>query len=91
MKKPISKAIKKQTKKEKIQINIKKYLHNVSLKDQDPKVINKQRVDEYEDAIKYSANESSVATQNITVGMIETQTNWQNNGRMYKLYYQLKL
>lgn len=86
-----SKTVKKLTKKEKIQINIKKFLHNVSLKDQDLKVINKQRMEEYEDTIKYSTDESNITTRNITSGIIETQTNWQNSGRLYKLYYQLKL
>lgn len=86
-----SKTVKKLTKKEKIQINIKTFLHNVSLKDQDLKVINKQRMEEYEDTIKYSTDESNIATRNITSGIIETQTNWQNSGRLYKLYYQLKL
>lgn len=63
---------------------------HVSLEDQDSKIVNKQHVEKYEDSIKYSANENNVATQIITGGKIKTQTNRQNNGSMYKLYYQLQ-
>lgn len=70
--------------KDKIQLNIKKYLHNIPPKDQDPKVMNKLRVEEDTD-INRCANESSVATRRIAGEMFETQTNCRNNGRTFKL------
>jgi len=77
----------KQGNKNKIQLNIKKYLHNIPSKDQDPKVMNKLRVEEDTDtAAKRCANESSVATRRITgENMLEVQTNSRNNSRTYKL------
>lgn len=71
-----------------MQINIKKYLHNVSSKkqNQDPKVINELRVVENKDNIKKCcANESRVATHTITGEMIGIITNNNNNGMIYKL------
>jgi len=73
--------------KDKIQLNIKKYLHNTPSKDQDPKVMNKLRVEEDTD-INRCTNESSVATRRIAGEMFETQTNCRNtrnNGRTFKL------
>jgi len=74
----------KQGNKDKIQLNIKKYLHNIPSKDQDPKVMNKLRVEEDTD-VKRCTNESSVATHRIAGDMFETPTNCRNNGRMLKL------
>lgn len=76
-------AIKKKIqKKEKTQINIKKYLHSVSSKDQDLKVINKLHVEENKDiGIKCDANESDVAIRKNTCQVIEIQTNRLNIGK----------
>lgn len=76
--------VSKQGNKDKIQLNIKKYLHNIHSKDQDPKVMNKLRVEEDTD-VKRCTNESSVATYRIAGEMLETQTNCRNNGRTFKL------
>lgn len=80
---------KEETNKEKMQINIKKYLHNVSLKkqDQDPKVINELCVEQDKDNIKICCtNERRVATHKITGEMMITNNNNNNNnGMMYKL------
>jgi len=76
----------KQDNKDKTQLNIKKYLHNITLKDQDPKVMNKLRVEEDTNTdVKRCANESSVATRRIAGEMFNTQTNFQNHGRTFKL------
>lgn len=70
----------KQTKKkEKTQVNIKKYLRNISSKDK-----NILRVEEDKNTIKCGANESNVATQQIIDRMIVTNSQ-NNNGKTYKL------
>jgi len=79
-------GVAKQGNKDKIQLNIKKYLHNIPPKDQDPKVMSKPRVEEDTDVNNRCANESSVATCGIAGEMMfETQTNCRNNGRTFKL------
>lgn len=55
--------IAKQTKINKPQLSIKTYLHNVSSKDQDPKVVNKLLTEEDKDTIKRDAIISSITTQ----------------------------
>lgn len=88
LKKRISK-IPKQSNKKKTQLNIKKYLHKIPSKDQDPKIMNKLRVDEDKhSAVKRCANKSSVATCKLTGEMFETQINSRNHGRTF-YYYQL--
>lgn len=63
-----------------MQMNIEKYLHNVSSKDQDLTIVNKLHVEKNKDIdLKCDANESNVATQKIMCQVIETQTNSQNN------------
>lgn len=75
----------KQSNKDKIQLNIKKYLHNIPSKDQDPKVMNRMSVEEDAD-VKRCVDESSVAaTHKIAGEMLETPTNCRNNGRTFKL------
>lgn len=74
----------KQGNKDKIQLNIKKYLHNIPSKDQDPKVKNRTRMEEDAD-VERCVNESSVATHRIAGEMFKTRTNCQNNGRTFKL------
>ncbi|XP_026813097.1 probable ATP-dependent DNA helicase HFM1 [Rhopalosiphum maidis] len=72
----------KQGNKDKTQLNIKKYLHNITSKDQDPKVMNKLCVEEDTNTdVKRCANESSVATRRIAGEMFKTQTNFQNPGQ----------
>lgn len=84
-KKRTSKVV-KQGNKNKTQLNIKKYLHNITSKDQDPKVMNKPRVEEdINTDVKRWANESSVATRRITGEMFKTKTYFQNSGKMLKL------
>jgi len=86
LKKRTSKVVKpKQTKnKEKTQINIKKYMHNIFSKDQDSKITRLLCEEKGEDTTKCGANESNVATQGISGEIIETP-NSQNNGKMYKV------
>lgn len=60
-------------------------MHNISSKEQEPKIIRLLCEEKGEDTTKYGANESSVASHRITGEMIETPTNSQNNGRMYKV------
>ncbi|KAE9526604.1 hypothetical protein AGLY_013252 [Aphis glycines] len=80
-KKRTSKVV-KQSNKNKTQLNIKKYLHNITSKDQDPKVMNKLRVEEdINTDVKRWANESSVATRRITGEMFKTKTYFQNSGQ----------
>ncbi|CAH1708540.1 unnamed protein product [Aphis gossypii] len=80
-KKRTSKVV-KQGNKNKTQLNIKKYLHNITSKDQDPKVMNKPRVEEdINTDVKRWANESSVATRRITGEMFKTKTYFQNSGQ----------
>lgn len=65
---------------EKTQMNIKKYLHNISLKDQDLSVTNKLHVEKNKNIdLKSNDNESNVATHKITCKVIETQTNCLSN------------
>lgn len=66
-----------------MQVNIKKYLHNVPSKDQYPIVTNKLYAGKKKDACV--ADEMTVSTHAIKDKMIETHTNSQSNGRMYKL------
>lgn len=62
-------------------MNIKKYLHNVSSKDQDPTVANKLHAEKNKDiGLKCGVTESNVATQKTICHVIETQTNSLNNG-----------
>lgn len=75
----------KQGNKDKLQLNIKKYLYIISSKDQDPKVMNSISVEE-DAGIKHCVNESSVATHRIAGETFETQTNCRNNGRTFKLF-----
>lgn len=74
----------KHIQKEKSQINIKKYLHNISPKCQDLKVINKSIVEENYDTKQCDVTDSIFSTQKITNNMIETQATYQNNGRIHK-------
>lgn len=82
MKKQVTKNS-KYSKKDKIQMNIEKYLcNNVYSKDQDPKIINKLYIEENKDNMESSFNESRIPKLKITSESIETPTNSQNNGRM---------
>lgn len=70
----------KQTKnKLKTQVNIEKYLHNVSSKNQ-----NILRMEEDKNTIKSSANESNFATQKVIDRMIVTNKQ-NNNGNTHNL------
>lgn len=78
--------VEKQGNKNKTQLNIKKYLHNITSKDQDPKVMNKLCVEEdLSTDVKRWTNESSVATRRIMGEMFKTKTYFQNSGKMLKL------
>ncbi|XP_022174599.1 probable ATP-dependent DNA helicase HFM1 isoform X2 [Myzus persicae] len=84
-KKKRTSRVTKQGNKDKIQLNIKKYLHNIPSRDQDPKVMNKLRVEEDTDVKRY-ANESSVATHRIAGDMFETQTYCRNNRQLNEYF-----
>lgn len=60
-------------------------MHNIPSKDQDPKVMNRMRVEE-DAGIKRCVDESGVATHRIAGEMFETRTNCRNNGRTFKLF-----
>jgi len=83
-KKRTSRAVKNRTENTKIQTDIKKYLRNVSAKDQ---IVNKSHIEGDKDGgiAQAGADESRVATRNATGETVGTQTNRHNNGRMYKL------
>ncbi|KAF0761666.1 putative ATP-dependent DNA helicase HFM1 [Aphis craccivora] len=81
-KKKRTSKVEKQGNKNKTQLNIKKYLHNITSKDQDPKVMNKLCVEEdLSTDVKRWTNESSVATRRIMGEMFKTKTYFQNSGQ----------